>query len=168
MISAAISFPGTSRLLAIIMIASLCTGCLSEQSFPVRPGDVRRLSDTASSNEPRDTRSWLRETHRQLKDFLPRDAQSKAMLTEDLTKPDGKPIDVLDRFGLKGQTLDSIFTNCAGLQHTAQASGGDHPSTDGPPIWPGFDDVWVPINERLSLAGRFGLARRDGVVRYLP
>jgi predicted alpha/beta-fold hydrolase len=113
----------------------------------------------------RDTRAWLRETHRQLKDLLPGNARSKALLTEDLTTPDGKSIDVLGRFGLKGQTLDSIFTNCDGLQHTAQASGGDHPSTDGPPIWPDFTDVWVPINENLSLAGRLGLARRDGVVR---
>jgi predicted alpha/beta-fold hydrolase len=46
--------------------------------------------------------------------------------------------------------------------HTAQATGADEAIEIPAPPWPGFEDVWIPINDRLQLAARLGLARRDG------
>jgi predicted alpha/beta-fold hydrolase len=57
-----------------------------------------------------------------------------------------------------------MFVNFMGLSYSARVTGADAGNTPAPE-WPGFADVWVPINPRLKLAGRLGMARGpDGKV----
>jgi predicted alpha/beta-fold hydrolase len=57
--------------------------------------------------------------------------------------------------------MNAIWYNLPGILYSAQATGSRF-EAGPPPAWPGFDDVWIPVNHQLSLAGRLGLAQRDG------
>ncbi|MCA9243105.1 MAG: hypothetical protein KDA32_04055 [Phycisphaerales bacterium] len=148
-------------------IVALCvtTGCFSERSFPVRPQTVLRLTDRAeivSDPAPANTRAWLAQTHSRFARALP-PLDRKALLTADLAR-DGKPVDVFKKMRCSPDNLHTIVVNLEGLEHTAQATGPDASRTEPLPEWPGFDDVWIPVREGLSVSGRLGLAQRDGRV----
>lgn len=88
------------------------------------------------------------------------------LTTEELTDANGKPVDVLAHFMKKKEYLHTLIGNAMGISHTAQVTGDTHCIDKPAPPWIGFDDIWVPINDRLSLSGRMGWAKRDG--RIIP
>lgn len=147
--------------LAVLLCLS-APGCFNEQSHPLQPGDVTRLKSTDHS-EPRSltARPWLREAHQQFKHLLP-SGKDTAILTEDLLDSDGMPIDVLGRYGYRFEQMDSLIHNFDGMSNSAQATGDNFVAGHSTPPWPGFEQVWIPINDKLSLSGRLGFAMKDG------
>lgn len=138
-------------------------GCLSEQSFEMRPDQRASLDASISGRGGVTTRQWLATAHRDLDHLLP-PKSAPALLTEDLVDSDGKPVDVYAHFGLQPGRLRSLMGNFRGIQCTAQCASQDYAIDTPAPGWPGFDDVWIPIEPRLSLAGRLGLARRGKTI----
>lgn len=139
----------------VILAAS---GCFSERSFPLHDGDLVRMRTVTQADDPKTTRAWLREAHSQLKHLLPRGAPS-ALLSEDLLDGQGRPVDVLKHFNIQRDTLETLAGNCQGLEDSAQLTGSDFSRDLPPPKWPGCEDVWIPINAKLSLHGLLGIAR---------
>lgn len=143
--------------------AALClisiTGCFSERAIPLVPRHTRVVRVDAPLD---DTRAWLRMIHPRLASLLPC-CDKPALLTEDLLDNEGRPIDVFAHFGENPQTLTSIFGNLSGLSNTAQATGGENRGPT-PPEWPGFEDIWIPVDNECEFSGRIGWARRDGEV----
>ncbi len=134
----------------------------------MRPGDLTPISSTTT--EPRSTREWLTDTHSRLEHLLPARVPA-ALITEELTGPDGMPIDVLQHFKLHGRNLRTLLGNWRGLLHSVQAIGGRQAIDDAAPAWPGFEDVWIPVADDLQLAGRLGFANVPSdprVARALP
>ncbi len=147
-------------LLVLTLLAAFGTGCLSEQSFPMRARDVApivgaRDSETSSPS----AREWLRRASPSLNDFLPRGV-THPMLAEDLAH-DGQPVDVMAHFGRNPRRLQKLLGNFSGIVHTAQCVGAGFNPGDGTP-WPGFEEVWVPIRDDLSLCGWLAMAREGG------
>ncbi len=141
-----------------------CSGCFfAERSFPMDPKSALRAAAPVDLSDSRTTRQWLVATHETLKPALPKHPKP-ALLTEQLTDPQGEPVDMVQRFAIRTWGLESIWTNFLGLCYSAQASSTrTESSVHAPP--PGFADVWVPISDDLQLAGRLGLARTvDGQV----
>lgn len=147
------------RLLAATAFV-LLTGCFSQRSFTARPDEIVWLRPSEADPPGCNTRLWLREAHRQLRRLLP-DRGHRALLTEDLLDAQGRPIDIYAHFRLNPRLLHTLWYNGIGIAQTAQATGvGNNIDREVPP-WPGFQDVWIPIDDRLSLAGRLGLARDE-------
>ena len=138
-------------------------GCLSERSFPMHAENSRRVSSEAGRAAAASTRAWLRAAHGELRDLLPA-SNPQVLLTEDLTGADGRPTDVFGHFGLRRESLRGLLGNLRGIQYTAQSASREYCIDRPAPSWPGFEDVWIPIKEDLSLNGRLGYARRGGVV----
>lgn len=139
-------------------------GCaFSERSFPIRPGDVHRLPDRDPSLRV-STRAWLTAAHARLKHLLP-SGKPRALVTEDLVDASGRPIDVLDHFGLAGKNLRTLWHNASGISDTAQAIGGGSAIDQPAPPWDGFDDVSIPVSYGVQLSGRMGFARTSGQIR---
>jgi len=134
------------------------TGCLSEQSFEFSPDDRRALTLTAQAptSQP-DTRTWLVDAHAQLADLLPRSDRS-ALLTAHLTDASGDPIGVYNHFNVNARRLRKLLGNMNGIRFTAQGASQDYHIDTPAPHWPGFDDVWIPVQPGLALAGRLGFA----------
>jgi len=156
------------KVAALIALLSCAPGCLSEQSFKV---DARRVvlvdvSDvSAGANEVRSTRRWLQRVHGQLASLLP-PGDPPALLTEDLTDSRGEPVDVFAHFGLAGDKKHTIWHNFDGLVHTVQGRGASYAIDEPAPLWPGFEDLWIPVGPQLELSARLGLARNaDGSPR---
>ena len=145
--------------LALALLAA-APGCFfSERSFPIDPEQTTRADTPA--NLP--ARKWIVGAHEKLKGLLPYHPDSAA-LTNELSDPSGRPVDLVAKFTLKPDELESIFVNFLGLSYSAQVTGADAGNTPAPQ-WPGFVDIWVPINPDLKLAGRLGMARGpDGKV----
>lgn len=123
----------------------------------MRKGDLVRLEVSSSATESKLTaRPWLRNAQRQLGRLLPREHPS-ALITEQLVDDSGKPVDVLKHFHLRREGLERLSENCDGLAQTGQLSGSDF-AGGPPPQWPGFNSVWVPLREGLSLFGLMGLS----------
>ncbi len=146
------------------------SGCgFDQQSFPLRRGDVVRLEGVSPSETPT-TRAWLRAAHEHLEPLLtrqdPRDA--RALLTEELTENRGRARDVYAWFRRNPDTLVNLVLNFSGIRHTAQVAGRDEAVDLAASQWPGFEQVWIPINPSLALSGRLGLARRDGEILHAP
>ena len=154
------NLPALIRTTLAFTLLAATPGCFfSERSFPIGPGGARRADTPA--NLP--TRQWLVAAHEKLKDLLPRH-HDPAMLTDELSDPSGRPVDLVDRYTLEPDRLESVFVNFLGLSYSAQVVGTDVGDTPAPK-WPGFIDVWAPINANLKLAGRLGMARGpDGKV----
>jgi len=155
--------PNPATLLIAIFLCGVLafgSGCyFSEKSFPI---DIRRTvrADT-TGNLP--ARQWLVQVHKQIKGLLPHHPKP-VLLTDELSDSSGRPIDLVARYSIKPDKLESIFVNWMGLSYSAQVTGADAGNTPAPP-WPGFIDVWVPINPDFKLAGRLGMARgADGKV----
>lgn len=142
----------------------LGAGCFSERSHPLRAADVILINATTDAAEPT-ARQWLTSTHRQLRHLLP-PGERPTLLTQDMTRPDGRPVDVGAHFKRRFEDQDSIFGNLSGMLHTAQLAS-TKPHDDKPPApWRGFEDVWVPVSESLQLSGRLGFATQtDGTRR---
>lgn len=147
--------------LAAGLTALLSGGCFSERSFPMSVGELVPLGDEARV-VPATTRQWLHVAHQKLELLLPTHACG-ALLTEDLVRGDGRARNVAAHFLLVPKLLSFLPYNLPGIMYSAQATGGRFESASAPP-WPGFEDVWIPIDEKLQLAGRLGLAQRDGQV----
>jgi len=140
-------------------------GCsFKEQSVALKPTDSVALSLHEMPAERQvNTRQWLRDAHQQIRHLLPA-SKRPPMLTEQLVDHHGRAADVFRHFGVSAASLHKLVGNFNGLRLTAQSMSKDYYIESVPPSWPGFEDVWVPINPRLSLAGRLGFARRGGVV----
>ncbi len=144
---------------------ALNAACFWERSTPIAPGDLQPITVSFVSDAPLSTRTWLRQAHAQLGPLLPQE-DSPPVLTDQLAGTDGKPISVWRYFRERQQDQHRILGNFFGLMHSAQAAGA-HVLDGEPTPWPGFDDVWVPINAEFSLSGRLGLARQlDGTPRH--
>jgi hypothetical protein len=146
------------RLLLLICGLSLCSGCFSEQSYPARNGDIIRQSTVDAAPPEKLTRAWLCHAHHELKRLLPR-GDPPALLTEDLLDANGHPIDVLQHFHVNRNTLETLRGNCQGLEHSAQLTGPDFDPDKPPTKWPGCEDVWIPVSDRVSLHGLLCYAR---------
>lgn len=138
-----------------VLLATIA-GCFSERTIPMRPGDFVPVDFAAMErSEPGDTRAWLRAAHASLSGLLP-PGDPEALPTNKLRDANGRARDVFAHFGIKRDGLQSVFTNFSGLLHSAQAAGT---SSDRPvAMWDGFEDVWIPINDRLELSGKLGFA----------
>lgn len=144
--------------LALSFIAICAVGCLSEQSFPMREGDLAPMAVHREPNTPLTAREWLAQVSTQLNHLLPRGTKPP-LLTDELTR-DGKPLDVMAHFGRNPRRLQKLFGNCTGIVHTAQCVGAGFNPGEGRP-WPGFEEIWIPIREDLSLCGWLAMARED-------
>lgn len=141
---------------------SLNIGCLSEQGFEMSPNEGRRLAGNAQDSPGRtSTRDWLRAAHARLDDLLP-DGSAPPLLTEQLFDSTGKPVNVFGHFGVNPKSLRTLVGNLSGIQYTAQCASDDYYIDQPPPPWDGFEDIWIPIEARLSLAGRLGFAKKEG------
>lgn len=147
----------TGTVALCLLALPLTVGCFAERSFPFRPDRIDLLPP---SDQPETTRQWLRRAHNAFKDKLP-DKERLALLTEDMTTPDGKPIDVMTHFGRDDKTLHSVFDNLSGLEHTAQVTGTSESVDEPAPPWEGFDDIWIPITDEIQILARLGLARDE-------
>lgn len=122
-----------------------------------------RIDENAEINPTTLTaRPWLKAANEKLNGLLP-EGKRKVLLTEDLVV-DGKPIDVLGQYGYRYEQLDSLFYNYDGMSYSAQATGDNFVEGNSAPPWPGFEQVWIPINDKLSLSGRLGFAKKDGEI----
>jgi predicted alpha/beta-fold hydrolase len=152
----------TLRLIFLLVTLQLTAGCLSERSYPFRKGDFITSPDQVDRQGPQDTRSWLRRTHRTLRQANPR-RSPPALITEELRKPDGSPVDVMAHFDVNPRTLQTLLFNYFGLTQTAQLVGQGYAA--GPEqVWPGFEEVWIPVAPNVSLAGWMAYARKNGHV----
>ena len=152
-------------LVPLLLALATGPGCLSEQSFRLRPQDSRLVSPAEDGlTAGQSPRAWLRATHGQLARLLPSSAP-EPLLTEDLVNAEGRAVDVFAHFGVRRESLQSLFGNLRGIRCTAQAAAQDYHIDRPAPPWPGFEDVWIPIDEDLSLSGRLGYARQGGVIR---
>lgn len=111
------------------------------------------------------SRGWLEQERGTLRALLPGD-QIRFLTTADLTDARGAPVDVLAALQISGNP-QSPLQNIAGLVTSAAAAAGVQVDEDRRPAWPGFDEVWVPINDHLQLSGRLGLADGDAAADCL-
>src|SRR5262249_50300998 len=138
--------------LAILFFCALsaaCGGCFREMSFDIRPGDLRMAEPSAGMAQSRTTRQWLSETEPQLAHLLPHSA-SAPVVTEQISGAHGKSIDVVAHFGMDPCRMRTLAGNFSGLLHTAQVVCPDSYIDNPPPEWPGFQTVWILINEQVS------------------
>ena len=142
-------------------LLAFSTGCFSEQSFPMRSDDYVRLSHhDASKDSSTSTREWLRDAHQELYHLLPR-GRPRPLLTEDLVNAKGRPADVLRHFNVDRDTLETLGGNYQGLVHSAQLTGPDFDPCLPPLVWPGCEDVWIPVDDNISLHGLLCYARDE-------
>jgi hypothetical protein len=124
--------------------------------------DASQVQATAATlpRPKHDTRAWLRHAHADLAIHLP-EGEKPALLTEDLVMSDGKPRDVNAYFGVDPKRLHTVLYNYTGLMHSSQASGTEYAIDQPAPQWPGFEDVWIPMDwaPPLEISARLGLAR---------
>lgn len=147
-----------SGLAVAALLLSVSAGCFSERSFPASLDLVKRIEPPPHST----VRDWTAGAARQLQPLLQAN-HKPALVTEQLVEADGRPLDVYKHFNTNPNRLASVFDNFYGLMHTAQCSHTTVPAHEPPP-WPGFEDVWVPVNDGVRVFGRLGLAKRDGAV----
>ncbi len=108
------------------------------------------------------TRQWLQRTHAELVRHLPAGPR-EALLTEQLVDESGSPRDVNAYYDIDPQRLHTVIHNLDGLKHSSQASGTKYAIDAPADPWPGFQDEWIPISDKLSLSVRIGWAREpDG------
>jgi len=140
-------------------------GCLNEQPVHWSPQQSRRIELAVSAEQaPPSTQLWLREAHAQLADLLP-EQEAGALLTEQLIRTDGKPVDVCAHFGLDPRRLHTVLHNYSGLKYTAQGAGEEDGANMPAPPWNGFDDVWIEMPDGTKLSARLGFATDASGVR---
>ncbi|MEK6643193.1 MAG: alpha/beta fold hydrolase [Planctomycetota bacterium] len=136
-------------------------GTFSEQSFPLEPSAILRVSGAVAGEGPR---RWLTQAHGTLKHLLP-SSDAPALLTETLTNGDGRPVDVFKHFGIKPDRLGSLRSNWSGIAHTAQSAGAGREGQGTAVAWDDFEVEWIPGHDGLPLAGRLGWARDGSTIR---
>ncbi|MCB9850702.1 MAG: alpha/beta fold hydrolase [Phycisphaerales bacterium] len=130
----------------------------------LRPDESRRIQVAGDDDQPiGSARDWLRSAHAQLADLLPK-GDRPTLLTEDMTGPDGEPLDVFAYFGVNPNTLQSLVFNYYGMKCTANGASQDLTIDAPPPTWPGFDDVWLEMPDGVKLAARLGFAKSNNEV----
>ncbi|MBI5863845.1 MAG: hypothetical protein HZB38_04940 [Planctomycetes bacterium] len=120
-----------------------------------------RCPDTSASTAT--TREWAVAAHHRLAPLYP-NLPAAPLLTSDLNDAEGRPVDVFKHFGVDAERLHSFWYNTTGILCSAQVTGQRFGHEAAP--WPGFEEVWIPINPDLQLSGRLGLAKRDGEPAY--
>jgi hypothetical protein len=135
----------------------------------MQPEQSRRLQPATAAESDRgevhSTRAWLIDAQVQLNDLLP-PADVPALLTDDLTEPDGAPVDVFAHFRLNPRALQSVLSNYSGLKYTAQGASQELTIDTPPPAWTGFTDEWIAMPDGPALAARLGLAHDARGPRY--
>lgn len=135
----------------------------SERSFPLTPGDLAQIIAPAAAGGAESVRAWLRRAHLSFKHLLPRG--DAPLLTEDLVRSDGRPVDVFAYFGMRPEGITGLRHNLSGITQTAQASGANSEVDVPTPPWPGFEDVWIPVGGGIEICGRVAYARGpDGLL----
>ena len=86
-------------------------------------------------------------------------------MTDDLTDELGRPVDVMKHFDRDPERLESVFFNYWGLESSAQSAGTCFDEKNPPERWPGFEEVRIPISDRLETFGWLGLARDGNTIR---
>jgi predicted alpha/beta-fold hydrolase len=81
------------------------------------------------------------------------------MTTEDMADEDGRPRDVSRYLDRPVNDLNKIALNYYGFLHTVQGANTNWATDREPPAWPGFEQVWIPVDDNFQLSGRLGLAR---------
>ncbi|MCE5277117.1 MAG: alpha/beta fold hydrolase [Planctomycetaceae bacterium] len=141
--------------LTLLVLCLPAGGCFfSERSLPLDPRD--RVSVTPSADAPLTTRQWLAAVEPQLAKLRPHHPK-QPMLTDEMVRPDGKPVDMVAAYNIRVGNLESIVWNFWGLAYSAQAVSSR--DVTGPPPWPLFEDVWVPVHAGLEYSARLGWAR---------
>lgn len=137
----------------------LAAGCFSEQSFPLREGDVTRLG-AAVEQTPTTTREWLVSVKPQIRRLMPR-PERPILTTEEMLDADGRGIDVFSAFNRQSHRMDKLLGNWWAIQHTAQSIEIGYFIETPAPLWPDFEHVWIPVDAGVSLSGYLGLARDE-------
>jgi len=152
-----------------LVVAVLClgstAGCFQERAFPIQPGDYHRIPPLPPAKGNPDiltTRAWLAHAHAELSSLLTERGQL-VMLTEDLVDEKGRPRDVYEFMRKRPEDLNKLARNYYGFLHTAQGANRSLLIADETaPPWPGFEKVWIPVADDVTLSGRLGFARHDG------
>ena len=144
---------------AFLVLLGAAQGCVfSERSYPYDPGMRVTVDPRAGAARGSLTpRQWLARAWPQLAPLLPPHSRA-ALLSDQLVTPEGRGVDVAAHFGIKTDRLDCLFFNFHGLAHSAQAMMSRAPARGQSP-WDGFEDVWIPVDGDLQLAGKLGWAR---------
>ncbi len=160
------SASGAQRLVLTVLSLLVLSGCFQERSITLRPGDdfmlqpgdqVAAAGDSATVPAARDLRAWLEGVHARLARHLP-PLDARARLTHELAA-DGVALDVAATFLRPFALQQSLLCNLSGLEHSAQATGAKPAITHPAPDWPGFEQIWIPVEPGLSLSARLGLVR---------
>lgn len=149
------------------MLLSFPACCFDERPWPMRPQDrILAPSPTAAERQAMvgSTRQWLVRTHQQIEHLLTERGRL-VMLTDDMVDGDGRPRDVYEFFDRQPETLNVLSDNWHGLCHTAQAASRAPPITAPLTPWPGFQQVWIPVDQHVQLSAWLGFAEEDGRVR---
>ncbi len=142
----------------------MLSGCFVELSFPMGTHDYHRAAPLQRVSCG-DTREWLAETHAQLHRLLPRPSRPY-MTTEQMADSEGRPRDVYAWFDRDRTKMQGLTTNWWALQDTAQSIEKGYFIEQPAELWPGFEDVWIPVSDTVQLHGFLGLSRcPDGSVR---
>ena len=142
---------------------AILTGCFVEQPFPMRSSDYVRVRHNATA-KPMSNRQWLVATHEKLQHLLPRH-KAPPLLTDDLTDDQRRPVDVMKHFDRDPERLQSVFFNYWGLESSAQSAGSFFNEKNPHKCWSGFEEVRIPISDRLKTIGWLGLARDGDKIR---
>ena len=163
--------PRLRRRFALAALAAACSaacGCFN-QALEMRPRDLVRIGPMPSSPhestaagpalaatgdhpplaastpaaDPPTVRAWLRHAHARLKSLLPF-SPFAAMLTDDLSRPDGSPADVFGHFWINPRTLRMLLPNLCGFIRTVQGTASSFAIEEEAPPWPGFKTVPEP------------------------
>jgi len=154
-------FRKTIGVIVLLAFFSVNSGCFQETSFPMRDRDLVRIHMDRPPTNQRTARSWLHQAHNQLSHLLPSKARL-TLLTEDMVNPDGTPRDVFRHFVKPKESLNYLMLNYYAMEQTAQVVGPGIGVDRIPPAWPGFEQIWIPVDDDLELSGRIGLAKKDG------
>lgn len=96
--------------------------------------------------------------------LLPRH-KTAVLLTDDLTDEQGRPVDVMEHFDRDPKQLQSVFFNFWGLESSAQSAGSSFDDKNPHKCWSGFEEVRIPISDRLETIGWLGLAKDGDKIR---
>lgn len=145
----------------MLAAALALTGCFN-QRHEFRPADFVQADSTSSPSAPRlNAREWIVATHRRLRHLLPL-SPFHALLTADLSGPDGAPADVFGHFWINPRALKMLLPNLFGFLDTVSGSASSFAINEEAEPWPGFRTVWIPVRDDFALCGRLGLAHRNG------
>lgn len=150
---------------AVALLLVCLTACgFEERPWPMRPQD-HVLTSVPGPQERRamagSTRKWLERTHRQLEHLLTERGRL-VMLTDDMLDAAGRPRDVYQYFGRHPADANRLQKNWYGLLHTAQAASRAPVITEPLAPWPGYQQVWIPVDDDVELSGWLGFAEANG------